>query len=104
MLATKGLQYRTDRPTPWLAEVTGLHEKYKFSLDFLKYRMDYTHSNAKGDGIVFWYTLQSGKIYRVFEWISRKCDRKYFIRICDDGEIIEIPELEVIKWTTTKST
>ena len=81
-------------PSGWVAEITGSDPKYKYVRKFLRYKKDYSRSNSKGSrGVYAEYILETGKIYDV-----KNNKRRYFCKVDDDGDIIQIDESEVKEW------
>lgn len=79
----------------WVAEITGLSEKYKYKRRFLEYKKDYTDSNSIGTrGVYAYYILDNDRIYDVSEPISWGKTDRYFCTVRDD-EIIRLQESEV---------
>lgn len=87
----------------WVAEIIGLHPKYKLERKFLKCNKDYSQSNSKGSrGIFAEYVLESGKVYDVKEQSTWKNSKRYYCTVCDDGEIKKMTEEEVIEQAVNK--
>lgn len=52
-------------------------------------RTDYSHANSKGSrGVKMWYTLKSGRRYKVKAPQSWKNSDEYFCHVNDSGEIV----------------
>lgn len=85
--------------SPWVAEIVGLDDKWKFSRKFLKGKKDYSESNSAGSrGVYLHFMINSGHIYEVKELTSWSSYRRYFCSVTTEGDIQEIPEEEVIEW------
>lgn len=83
----------------WVAEITGVDPKYKYSRTFLKSKVDYSKSNSKGTrGVMHWFIMETGKIYEVEAPISWSRKERYFCKISEDGDIVKIDKEEVAKW------
>lgn len=78
----------------WVSEITGTDPKFKYQRQFLRYNKDYSKANSKGSrGVYAHFILESGRIYEVKEY-----KRRYFCKVSDDGDIIQIDEEEVRQW------
>lgn len=83
----------------WVAEIVGFHSKYKYDRIFLQGKRDYSRANSAGSrGIFAWYILESGKYYEIKQQTSWKKSCRYFAKVDDTGEIIEVKEEEVRGW------
>lgn len=77
----------------WVAEVTGPDETYGLSRKFLKPKLDYSKSNAKGSrGIFAEYILETGKFYEVKSQETWKRIRRFFCVVTDAGDVTEVSE------------
>jgi len=86
-------------PACWVAEVRGPDSQYKWQRRFLRGKKDYTRANSVGSrGVYVCYILESGLVYEVKERVSWGRSRRYFCRVSEGGEVIEIPEDEVTQW------
>lgn len=74
---------------PWLARITGLDLKYEIARDFLRPKTDYSQADKKGRGTKKWYILDPG-VYEVLQPLKRFQERRYFIRVAEDGSVLEI--------------
>jgi hypothetical protein len=83
-----------DPSGPWVARLTGYHEKYGYERDFLRGRRDYRDANRKGTRGVYLYFLLPPGIYEVRALESWTKDRRYFVRSAD-GRAHEIDKGEV---------
>lgn len=82
---------------PWVAEIIGLHAKYKFNRSFLRYNISYEDAESQGDrGVYFSYELSNDKVYEVYDLISRKQVDRYFCKI-ESGSLVKISEDEVVE-------
>lgn len=71
-------------PDTWVADVTDSDKKY------LTQKRDYSQANGTGSrGVYAWYTLESCRIYEVKERVSWKRTRHYYVRVTEDGDIVE---------------
>ena len=87
------------KPSYWVAQITGVHEKYKYERKFLKGKKDYTHSNSKGSrGVYVYYLLESGNVYEVKQPVSWKNTLRYFCIVTEEGEIETVDKEYVDKW------
>jgi hypothetical protein len=78
----------------WVARIAGKDLHFGYKREFLRGNKDYTHSNSKGSrGIFVFFLLESENIYEV-----KNTRRRYFCKVDDDGDIIEITKDEVQKW------
>jgi hypothetical protein len=81
--------------TYWVAQITGVHPKYKYERQFLRGKKDYTHANRKGSrGVFVYYLLESGNVYEVKK--SSKC--RFFCIVDDEGDVVEVDKDYVEKW------
>lgn len=89
---------RPPRPgRPWVAEITGLDPRYKFSRKFLDRKLDYSKSNSAGSrGIEHWFFLEEGRTYEVYHRSSWKRSERYFCTV-SHGRLITITEEEVTR-------
>ena len=56
----------------WVAEIVGLHPKYKLDRAFLPYKKDYSRSNSVGSrGVYANYILEAGHIYDIKDFKDR---------------------------------
>ena len=83
---------------PWVAELTGLDDKYGFARRFLPAYRDYANANSAGSrGIVANYLLQEGHLYEVKSYITwHKIDR-YFC-IVRGGEVKRLCIQDVLQY------
>ncbi len=88
MKATIGIEYMGGHRQPLISKITDFDTKYKYKREFLTPKLDFTHSNSKGDGTQFWYVLEDG-IYEV-----RSPRGKYFV-VVTNGDYKTISENEV---------
>jgi hypothetical protein len=89
---------------PWVAEITGRNDQYRFDRTFLRPFRDYSRANSVGSrGIYLVYLLDQGKIYEVMEQVTwRRWDR-YFCRATELGEIERMTEKGVEEWLSGRS-
>jgi hypothetical protein len=88
----------------WVAEITGFDPKFKYARKFLRYKKEYSRSNSAGSrGVYAEFTLESGKMYEIKHRVSWNKSERYFAKVTDDGDIVEIDEAEVIAWLKAKS-
>ena len=84
----------------WVAKIIGFDPNFKYKREFIKGKKDYLKSNSKGSrGIFIYYLLESGFIYEV----KNNSKRRYFCKVNDDGDIIEISKEEVDQWINEHS-
>ena len=82
----------------FVAEILGLHPKFNFERNFIRYKKDYKHSISKGSrGIFAYYILETDKIYEVKEPISWSKTDRYFCIVNEEGDIIKITKETVEK-------
>lgn len=87
---------------PWVAEITGKDEKYKFKRTFLNGQKDYSEANSKGSrGVYLYFHLGGEKIYEIFEHLSWKKNDRYFIKTGSEEGYQCLTEKEVIKHLET---
>jgi hypothetical protein len=85
-------------PSGWVAEISGLDPKFRYARIFLKRKIDYSRSNAKGSrGVYAEYILESGRLYEVKYQTSWKNGERYFCTVTDDGDILRLKEEDMIK-------
>jgi hypothetical protein len=81
---------------PWLAEITGLDDKYKFKRTFLNGSIDFSESNKSGNaGVKLYFIIEDDKIYQLREKSGKK-EFKYFFKMVN-GEEVKLQEEEVIE-------
>lgn len=86
-------------PSSWVAEITGEHPRFKLDRQFLKAKKDYSCANSKGSrGVFAVYILESGKYYDIKEQKSWKNSRRYYAKVNDDGDVVEVGDEEVAQW------
>ena len=84
---------------PWVAEITGTHEKFGFERVFLESKRNYSRANKSGSrGVELWFILESGKVYEVKSPKSWRSVDRYFCRVNDDGDIIRMSKDEGGAW------
>ena len=89
------LGYTSSRP--WVAQILGRDEKYTFARKFQRSQTDYSEANSVGSrGVYLFFFLESG-VYEVFEHLSWKRSRRYFIRVYE-AQITEVSREEVEAW------
>lgn len=82
----------------FVAEITGLNDKYKFARKFLKSKKDYLKANSIGSrGIYAFYLLENNKIYDIKEPVSWGRAERYYCKI-ENNKLVKMGEEEVIKW------
>lgn len=86
----------SSRPRPWVARITALHDKYGLNRDFIKAVYDYTYAAKSGKGQTMYWFVPPG-LYEVYYPTSWKHERHYFVRVTDEGDVIEISRDEVIE-------
>jgi len=87
-------------PSPcWVARITESgHNEY------IQGQRDYRTANSSlNRGVFLSYFLETGNVYKIKENTSWNHSRKYFAKVTDDGDIVEIDEAEVIAWLKAKS-
>lgn len=86
------------RPTlrPWVARLTGLDNRYGFVREFVRGVKDYEQATGMGARGIYEYIVLSPGLYEVNERVSWQRARRYFIRVTDDAEIVEIAREEVV--------
>lgn len=83
------------RPKPWVAKITALHQQYGFAREFMKPVRDYTYAAKSGKGTVMYWFVPPG-IYEVYYPTSWKHERRYFVQVTDEGDVIEINHEDVL--------
>lgn len=82
----------------WVAEITGLSQKYNFERKFLDARLDYRKANSKGTrGIYANYLLEYGKIYEISDPRSWSTTERYFLLAGPHGGE-RMSKSDVISW------
>lgn len=82
---------------PWVAEITGLSERYRYAREFLPAKADFKDANSKGTrGVWFWWTLDAGRVYETWYRTSWNACERRFITVTDDGEIKDLTETDVL--------
>lgn len=78
---------------PWVAEITGLCEKYGYERKFVKYKTQYVRGSGNCNrGVEMWFILESGKIYQAQCFSSWKKRERSFLTVNDDGDVKEVTE------------
>jgi hypothetical protein len=94
----------SDPDRPWLAEITGPSDRYRYARTFLQAKTDYKDANSKGTrGIWFWWTLETGRIYETRYRTSWSRWEHRFIAVTDDGDVTDLTEEEVRAWLSKGS-
>lgn len=82
---------------PWVARITGRHERYRWAREFLEPTRDYAEATGNGQrGVYYHYWLSRG-VYEVYELLSWRRDRRWF-GVVTGGTITEIKESEIEEW------
>jgi hypothetical protein len=82
----------------WIAEIVGIHPKWKFTRKFKRGKRDFTHASRNASrGVYFYYVLQPGTIYEISNPLSNKNTDRYFCRI-ENEEEVRMNEQEVLMW------
>ena len=85
-------------PKPWVAEIKGPSNRYKYTREFLTGHRDYSEANSIGSrGVYMWFTLCEGPMYEVYQRITWRSSRRYFCKV-EDGRIVEVEKDEVDAW------
>lgn len=81
-----------DRPAmPWVAEVTGLSERYGLAREFLRPRYDYREANrTAARGVRAWWTLEEGRVYQARYRVTRDKWVTRWLTVTPAGEIAQI--------------
>ena len=83
--------------TPWVAEITGRHPRFKLDRVFQGFKKDYASANSCGSrGVYLHFELTDG-IYEVLEFMSWRRSRRYFLRVAGTTAK-EIDRCEVEAW------
>lgn len=84
---------------PWVAELTGINEKFGYERTFLPANWDRRHANGTHSrGVELWFILESGHIYQVHVPTSWRNTARYFCTVSDAGEVVRINESLVQQW------
>lgn len=96
----KGLLNLKGGPTPWVAEVLPGTKGYLWDRKYLKKNgNDYLESNSKGTrGVRAYFILESGKLYEAQRLTAWTKSERFFCKVDERGEIIEIDRQEVLSW------
>jgi hypothetical protein len=79
---------------PWVAKITGKDFHYGYKREFIQGKKDYTHANSKGSrGVFCFFMVENGHVYEV-----KGSRRRYFCKVDNDGEVIEITRKDVDEW------
>jgi hypothetical protein len=70
---------------PWVARITGLHDKLGFERTFLESSNDYRDACKKGRGVVLYFRLERGCLYQVCRWRTRDKEDRYFVAVDREG-------------------
>lgn len=75
----------------WVKQIISEHESIRITG-----RKDYSESTGSGlRGVFVHYILDSAHIYKIKEMVSWKRTVIYFVKVTDDGDIVQISEDEV---------
>jgi hypothetical protein len=89
--------------SPWVAEITGVDPRYGFARRFLPGAKDYSRANRIGSrGVYVCYALEGGRIYEIFELLTRTRTRRYFCRYTKAGRQVLSAE-EVLACLTSNT-
>lgn len=93
------VKVRTEKKKPWVAKIKGLSYQYDgLEREFIKPLGDFSEANSvKSRGAFFYFHLFDGCIYEIYEHITWKKDRRYFVWV-HDGQLIEIEKWEIIQY------
>lgn len=84
---------------PWIAEVTGIDNKFGFKRNFLKGNWERSKSNATGSrGTRLCFVIESGRLYEVKSPQSWRSIDRYFCTVSEEGNIRRITETEAKTW------
>lgn len=84
---------------PWVAEILGHTTTEALKLNFLERKIRFEESNSKmSRGVMFHFYPETGKCYAAFRSTSWKSSDRFFFRVKDDCEILEISESEAHSW------
>jgi len=82
---------------PWVAEVYKMGEYVAFN--YLNGKRDYTNSNSKRSrGVMVCYTIESNKLYAVYQKTSWRSSEKYFCAVTENGDIYKLTNAEAMEW------
>lgn len=85
------------RSKAWVARLTGLDDRYKFTREFVRGQKDYSQANSIGSrGVYIYYALTPG-VYEVNAPMSWSRTDRYFCRI-KDGQAIRMTFEETVEW------
>jgi len=83
---------------PWVAKITGKDFHYGYKREFIQGKKDYTHANRKGSrGVFCFFMVETGYVYEV-----KGSKRRYFSKVDNDGNVVEITQKEVNEWITNQ--
>lgn len=91
-------------PKPWVAEITGLHERYGLSRVFVKGLRDYRDARVAWSGntygVVATFPLRDGRLYEVSRCEGKSSKRLVTRRfyLVEDGQMHEKTPEEVLAW------
>lgn len=86
---------------PWCAEITGTHPRYGLERQFLRHKTDYRDANRKATrGVMFWWTLESGRLYEVKYRTAWNRWHRRFVTVTDEGDIRDVSEQEAREWAS----
>lgn len=89
------VKHSQKRFIPWVAQITGLCDKYGLKREFIRGQRDYTLANSVGSrGVFCYYPLDPG-VYEVNERLTWKKVRRYFIKV-ENTQVIEITKEEAL--------
>lgn len=86
------------RRNPGVWRITGVGLSGHLLKTRLRADVDYSEANSVGSrGVYFYYVLDDGGIYEVFEWLSWKSSRTYYCRAVD-GRREHLNMEQVLRW------
>jgi len=82
----------------------GASDRYGWDREFLPAKVDFAEANGRGTrGIRYWWTLSTGAVYETRYRVTWDKWRHRFLRVTDDGIIVDITAEEVPAWLSGDS-
>lgn len=89
---------------PWVAEIVGYHERWRYDRRFLRPKVDYSQANStRSRGMWFWWTLESGHFYQADYQTTWHDRTRKFLIVTEDGDLSDATEEEVRAWLDATS-
>jgi hypothetical protein len=86
-------------PICWCARITGTDQRYGLDREFIRGRRDYRDANSVGSrGVFMWFVIETGYYYEVKRRVSWRYSERFFCKVTESGDIVEVEKGEVEAW------